>query len=280
MRTKLRLGLVRGSNGVLVVALLALCLAGCGGTDEKGADGGGGGEGGGLLVLGAASLTTAVTEYAEAFADESGAEVRTSFAGSDGLATQIRQGAATDVFASADTEYPAQLHREGLVEEPVVFASNRLVIAVQADSTIGSLSDLAGPGIKLVIGDESVPVGAYARTVLEQLPAAEREGILANVRSEEPDVGSVIAKLVQGVADAAIVYNTDVAAASAATDVAAAGGDLQAIPLPDELQPGIAYAVAAVSASDSPELAAEFIEGLIEGKGAAALRSAGFLPPP
>ena len=256
---------------VVAVVLAALLLAGCGGGggDAGGGEGGGGGE---LLVFGAASLDTAVSQYAEAFAARTGAKVRTSFAGSDQLATQIRQGAPADVFASADTEFPARLHGEGLVEEPRIFASNRLVIAVRSDSPIESLADLAEPGVKLVVGDPGVPVGAYTGAALDQLPAAERQAILANVRSEEPDVGSVLAKLIQQAADAVIVYSTD---------ATAAGGGLRAIPLPDELQPEIAYAIAAVNDGPGPkQLAQEFIEGLIEGDGADSLRRAGFLPPP
>lgn len=255
------------------ISLLALLLFfGCGGPD----DGGAGeietdGDDGELLILGAASLTTALTEYAEEFEAASGVRVRTSFAGSDQLATQIRQGAVADVFASADTDLPERLHSEGLVGKPRIFASNRLVVAIPADSSISSLAEIARPGLDLVIGDESVPVGAYTHHLLNQLPATERASILYNVRSEEPDVGSMIAKLIQEVADAAVVY---------ATDVAAAGNRLRPIAIADRFQPEIAYAAAVVSNSDSPDLAAEFIDGLIEGKGADALDREGFLPPP
>ena len=56
------------------------------------------------------------------------------------------------------------------------------------------------------IGAETVPVGAYTRDVLGRLPAGAREQILANVRSEEPDVRGVVGKLTQGAADAGFVY--------------------------------------------------------------------------
>ena len=39
-----------------------------------------------------------------------------------------------DVFASANTKLPDALYRKGLVEKPVVFAANRLVLAVPKDS--------------------------------------------------------------------------------------------------------------------------------------------------
>ena len=140
------------------------------------------------------------------------ATVRASFAGSDELAAQIRQGVKPDVFASANTKLPDELYKEGLVEKPVVFAANELVLAVPADGTVTGLDDLAKPGTTIAMGSESVPVGAYTRKVLDGLPAGQREAILANVRSNEPDVAGVVGKVAQGAVDAGFVYVTDVEA--------------------------------------------------------------------
>ena len=86
----------------------------------------------------AASLKKALTAY--------DSDASFSFAGSDELAAQIRQGVKPDVFASANTKLPDELYAEGLVEKPVVFAGNRLVLAVPADgATIASLDDLERP---------------------------------------------------------------------------------------------------------------------------------------
>lgn len=258
---------MRPAAALLAVALLALIVAACGGSDSSSGDAGGAGSGGRLIVLGASSLTDAVTKYGEEF---EGAEVKSSFAGSDELAAQIRQGAKADVFASADTDYPAELFAEGLVEKPVEFAANELVIAVPEGSDVHSLSDLAAPGVKLVIGDPSVPVGSYTRTVLGRLPAAEREAILANVRSEETEVSSVVAKLEQGAAEAGFVYVTDEKGAEG----------LEPVPIPAKLQPEVAYAAAVVTSSDEQAAAKQFLAGLVSGKGQDDLRAAGFLPPP
>jgi len=247
----------------IVLAALVGLVAGCGDSGD-----GGGASGGSLVVLGASSLTEAVGEYAEAFP---GANVRTSFAGSDQLAAQIEQGAGADLFLSADTEYPDELFRAGLVEKPRLFAANELVIAVPAGSDLTSLADLAQPGTKIVVGAPDVPVGSYTRTVLERLPAHEREAILANVRSEEPEVSSVLAKVRQGAADAGFVY---------VTDARSAGDAVKTIAIPATLQPAVAYAGAVVKGSGDPEAAAEFLDELIAGEGAADLRRAGFLPPP
>lgn len=245
--------------GTLLAALgVLLAVSGCGagGSDEPT-----------LTVLGASSLTEALGKYGDAFA---GAKVRSSFAGSDQLAAQIKQGAKVDVFASADTDYPAELHREGLVEKPVVFARNRLVVVVPQGSPIRSLGDLARAGTKIVIGDPSVPVGAYTREVLGRLPAAERDAILGNVRSEEPEVTSVLAKVTNGAADAGFVY---------VTDAKTVAGEVETVPVPPQLQPDVAYAAAVISDSPHPEAARRYLRGLLHGPGAADLRAAGFLPP-
>jgi molybdate transport system substrate-binding protein len=220
-----------------------------------------------LTVLGASSLTEALGRYGDGFA---GATVRSSFAGSDQLAAQIRQGARADVFASADTSYPAELHREGLVGKPVIFTRNRLVAVTAAGSGLDSLADLARPETKIVIGDSSVPVGEYTREVLGRLPAAEREAILGNVRSEEPEVSSVLAKVVDGAADAGFVYVTDARTVS---------GEVRTLAIPERLQPDVAYAAAVLSDSAEPELAQRYLDGLLHGRGVADLRQAGFLPP-
>jgi molybdate transport system substrate-binding protein len=83
-------------------SLAALAVTGCGdGDSDSGATEASGSSGGGtLIVLGASSLTEAVTRSGEGF---EAATVKPSFAGSDELAAQIRQGAKADVFASADT---------------------------------------------------------------------------------------------------------------------------------------------------------------------------------
>ena len=222
-----------------------------------------------LTVSAAASLKQAFTEYGADFPD---ATARFSFAGSDELAAQIEQGVKPDVYAAANTKLPDALFAKGLVEKPTVFAGNRLVLAVPADGTkVGSLEDLEGKGVKVAIGAKDVPVGTYTRTVLDKLPAAERKAILANVRTEEPDVAGITGKLTQGAVDAGFLY---------ASDVRATDDKLKAIELPDSLQPTVAYGVAVVKGAKHPEQAKAFIEGLLDGRGAQALEDAGFLPPP
>ncbi len=241
---------------LLLATIVALGIAGCGSSDDDRDD---------LLVSAATSLKSAFTTYGEQF-DE--ATARFSFAGSDELAAQIRTGAQPDVFASANTKLPDELFAKGLVERPQVFATNRLVLAVPAGGAkVRSLEDLEQQGVTIAIGAAGVPVGAYTRKVLDRLGAVERKAILANVRSEEPDVGGIAAKLGQDAVDAGFLY---------VTDVIGANGRLKAIELPDALQPEVAYGVAIVKGAAHRDAARKFIAGLLDGPGASALEQAGF----
>ena len=241
--------------GALVAAL---ALAGCGG-------GGGTPD---LKVSAAASLKSPLTAYAKTF---TAAHVQLSFGGSDVLAAQIREGARTDVYAAANAALPDALYAQRLVERPVPFARNRLVLAVPVGSSARGLRDLERPRRRLAVGSASVPVGSYTRQVLARLDPSERGLLLANVRSREPDVTGIVGKLTQGAVDGGFVY---------ATDVRATKGALRAIELPAALQPTVVYEAAVVRGSDHAAQARAFIDGLLHGRGAAELRAAGFEPPP
>lgn len=251
---------MRAWRATLSIAAVAAALAatGCGGGNDSRE----------LTVSAASSLTAAFNQYGDEFA---GADARFSFAGSDVLAAQIQQGARPDVFASANTTYPDELHHAGLVGKPVVFARNRLVIAVPSDSDIHSVRDLVKPGVSIAMGSASVPIGEYTRQLLSGLGKTETAAILHNVGSDEPDVAGIVGKISQGAVDAGFTY---------VTDVDATHGELKAVALPARLQPSVAYAAAVVNGTGNPEAAHAFIQGLLRGPGAKALQQAGFEPPP
>jgi molybdate transport system substrate-binding protein len=249
---------------LVVLGAAALAFAGCGDDEGEASPD----QRPTLTVSAAASMTEALEACAPDFEE---AEVRLQFGGSDELAAQIRQGAGPDVFAAANTTVPDELSREGLLSRPMEFATNELVLAVPSDSDVDSLEDLTRAGVNLAIGSESVPIGAYTRETLAELPGAEEQAILANVRSNEPDVKGIVGKLTQGAADAGFVYVTD----TRATD-----GALEAVELPADLQPTVTYAAGVVKGAEHPEEAETFVDQLLDGPCADALDEAGFGPAP
>ena len=103
-------------------------------------------------VFAAASLTKVFPEI-----DPS---AKYTFGGSGALETQIEQGAPADVFAAASPKQPAALFAKGLVDKPVEFATNTLVLIVPKSNPahITSVGDITKPGVKLVICNATVPV--------------------------------------------------------------------------------------------------------------------------
>jgi molybdate transport system substrate-binding protein len=249
-------------TAALLAAILTVALGACGSSSSDEGDGD-------LVVSAASSLTDAFTAYGRAF--DNGA-VRFQFAGSDELAAQIRQGVKPDLFAAASPRFPDELYADGLVGRPVAFATNQLVLAVPMRSDkVMRLTDLARPGTTIAIGSETVPIGAYTREVLARLGPARARAILANVRSEEPDVKGIVGKLAQGAVDAGLVYQTDVQAAV---------GKLRGIALPARLRPQVVYEAAVVTGAPHRARAQAFVDGLLDGAAQAALRDAAFGAPP
>jgi molybdate transport system substrate-binding protein len=240
-------------RAIVVVALLA---AGCG--DSSSAD-----SSPPVVVSAASSMTEALKACSP--------DARLQFAGSDELAAQIEQGVKPDVYAAANTKLPDALYDKGLVEQPVKFATNEFVLAVPKDSEIDSVDDLTAKGVKIAIGAEEVPIGSYTRDTLAKLPTAQSKAILANVRSNEPDVKGIVGKLTQGAVDAGFVY---------VTDVNATNGKLKAIQLPAEVEPEVTYEAGVVKGAKHPTEAQDYVDGLSSGACADALKKAGFGPAP
>jgi molybdate transport system substrate-binding protein len=232
-----------------------------------------------LVVFAASSLTAPLEEARPAFlGSRPQTQLTFNFAGSQTLRTQLEGGAYADVYASAD-----QSEIEAAAESSMVlpgveveFARNSLTVILAPGNPghIRSLEDLERPGVRLVIADESVPVGRYARQMLQQWEASRNPGfaerVLANVVSLEQNVSGVTTKVEVGEADAGIVYFSDL--------FGAAQG-FQHLAIPEDVNPRAAYFAAPLSASRRPELAADFVGWLLGEEAQSIFAAHGFLPP-
>ncbi len=262
---------------VLLAATVLVTLAGCGssGTSSSSASPSGSTK---LTVFAAASLNKVFPQIAAAFQQSNpGVQLTFNFAGTDTLTAQIEQGAPADVFAGASTKYGDELSGKGLIDTPQIFATNTLVLIVPAanPANIASLQDLTKPGVKLVVGDSSVPIGTYTRKVLGNLDAAYGSGystkVLKNVASEALDVTSILTSVSLGEADAGFVY---------VTDAKSAGDKVKTIELPAAAQAVASYPIAAVKASANATVARQFTTFVLGSQAQALLTAAGFGPPP
>jgi len=230
-----------------------------------------------LTVFAAASLTDAFAEIGKNFeAAHPGVSVAFNFGGSQNLRTQLEQGAVADVFASANQKEMDGVVQAGLVVSGTaqVFLTNQLVVILPSDNPgrIEKLNDLTRPGLKLVLAAEEVPVGGYARQVLEKLEAqfgaGFRNQVLANVVSNEDNVRQVVAKVRLGEADAGIVYGSDAVAAP----------ELKTLAIPPESNVIAQYPIAALAHAPHPALAQAFVDYVLSSVGQAILKKWGFTP--
>jgi len=265
-------GSVRRSAGAAAIVLVLFASA-CGSSSKSPSatqsTTGAGSLTGKLNVFAASSLTEPFTnEQATLKSKDPGLSLTFDFAGSQALATQIKQGAPADIFASADKRNMTKLVTAGLVETPVVFARNKLEIAVAPGNPkhITGLADLEKPGVVLVLEDPSVPAGNYARQAFKKagLPPPKP-------KSNDLDVKSALAKLTLGEADAVVVY---------VTDVKAAGSKVEGISIPNKQNVTATYPIAVVKASKNLAAAEAFVAEIVRGSGQQALQALGFLPPP
>jgi molybdate transport system substrate-binding protein len=231
---------------------------------------------GAVTIFAAASLTDAFTEVETTLeAANPGLDIVNNFAGSQALVTQLTEGAPADVAALASNSAMMDAVAADLIAgEPRPFVENLLTVVVPSDNPAGiaSAADLAKPGIKLVLAQEEVPVGGYARDSVCTMAADTATygddfvaNVAANVVSQEDNVRAVLSKVALGEADAGIVYTSDV------TD------DVVALEIPAEVNERASYPIAPV-ATGNQDAAAAYISFILSPEGQAILESYGFIP--
>jgi molybdate transport system substrate-binding protein len=179
---------------------------------------------------------------------------------------QIDEGAPADVFASADQRNMDRLvEAERAAAEPATFATNSLAIIVEAGNPldISSVEDLADRDLVVVTCDPEVPIGRYTEEVFESA------GVDVTPDSLEENVRGIVTKVVEGEADAGVVYVSDVLAAGEAAD---------RVEIPADINVVAAYPIAPVTDAPNPDVADAFSRFVLSDDGQAILAEFGFGP--
>ena len=256
---------------VLLALIAVLVLASSAGLAEEPKE---------LTVFTAASLTGAFGEIGQMYKNETNINVVFNFDGSQALRTQIENGAYADVFASANKKQMNALKNDGLMNNSsvVIFTRNKLSLIVPKDNPakIDDLSDLAKPGLKIVMGTKDVPVGDYALQIISNLGNNSSYGpdyktkVLANVISQETNVNYVVTKVALGEADVGFAYVSDIT-----EDLAS---KVNKISIPDEYNIIAEYPMGILLDSKYPAKAEEFMNFVKSEKGRVILEKYGFSP--
>jgi molybdate transport system substrate-binding protein len=224
-----------------------------------------------LTVFAASSLTAAFNQIGTDFGSANpGTTVTFNYGSSIDLATQVGSEGTADVFASASGTAMDTIAKDPGVTDRTDFATNQLVIITPTDDPAGvsTLQDLTKPGVQVVLGAEGVPVGDYARQMLDENRLTDE--VMRNVVSNEPDDASVVAKVSSGEADAGIVYASDIASNT----------DVRGVPIPTNQNVVATYPIAVVTGSPNTDVASSFVAYVTGSQGEATLQQYGFGPPP
>jgi molybdate transport system substrate-binding protein len=230
---------------------------------------------GSITVFAAASLSTALTEVATLWKQDTGHDVRLVLAGSSVLARQIEQGAPADVFISANTAWMAYLQDAGLIAPNTQFdvATNALVLIGAGTETL-PVALVPGTALATRLGAnhlalalvDAVPAGIYAKQALQYLGAWD--AVASNVVQAD-NVRAALALVALGEVPFGVVYATD-ALAEPRVNVLAE--------FPSESHDAIHYPAAVVADSDNP-LTSEFLTFLHTAPAQAVFLTQGFALP-
>lgn len=187
-----------------------------------------------------------------------------SFNSSTQLSHQIIDGAPADVFASADTKNMdlLVLHDE-ISGDPAEFATNHLeiLVALAAVDRIRSLADLARRDVVVVLAAADVPLGRYSAKILTAT------GLTVSPVSYEPSASAVVSKVVNGEADAGIVYSSD---------VVRAGSSALGVEIPAAINTNVSYPIAVTRHGSQQPGAKQWVNFVLSERGQEVLRQYGF----
>lgn len=190
----------RGLGAALLAAAIAACGTGAGAGDDEP-----------IRVLAASSLVPVL----EQIAGSSPTPYVVSGAGSQVLAAQVRAGVDADVLVLADGELAAELTAEELASPASPLVMNLLAVVAPPGAPAPAIADLADPSRRVVLADISVPLGAHTRRALRELevaghlPDGTSGAVEDGVDSLEDSASSVLAKVLTGEAEVAVVYASD-----------------------------------------------------------------------
>jgi molybdate transport system substrate-binding protein len=220
-----------------------------------------------LTVSAASSLTDVFTALGKQFMTQNpGVKISFNFGSSGDLAEQIVQGAPVDVFASASDSTMQTVVDAGEATNPSAFASNSLEIATPPSNPakVQSLADLQKSSVSVAVCTPDAPCGAAAQTLFDN------NNLTVTPVTLEPDVRSVLTKVISDEVDAGVVY---------ITDVQAAGSDVHGVTIPARDNVSTTYLIDALNNASNPSAAAAWVAFVLSPTGQQALAQAGFAKP-
>lgn len=226
-----------------------------------------------ITVFAASSLKTALDAIAADWEKQTGNHVVISYDSSAKLAKQIEQGAPTDVFISASTQWMDTLADANLIkpDSRKTILGNTLIL-VAADKAAPAVTIAQGFDLAALVGEgklamgmvDSVPAGQYGKEALTTLGAWD--AVEPKVAQTE-NVRAALKLVESGEATYGIVYASDAVGDDKVTVVGT---------FPQDSHTPIVYPAAVMVASTTREAQA-FLDDLSSDAAAAVFTAQGFI---
>ncbi len=231
-----------------------------------------------LAVAAAGDLRGTLEEVKHSFEGQHpGTRLDLSFGASGSLTAQIQQGAPFDVFLSADTAFPEQLQKAGLItpEGPFPYAKGHLTLWVRRDLQLDPVKDglqvLLDPRLKHIAlaNPKTAPYGRAAEAALNRVGLYEA----TKPRLVFGDNVAQAAQFLQtGAAEAGLVSHSQVLHPA----LESAGRNWR---VPEEVVPALRQHGVILARTRDEALARSFRDFLIGAEGQAILARHGFGKP-
>jgi molybdate transport system substrate-binding protein len=231
-----------------------------------------------LTIFCASGIMAPFNEIGHLYENTTGINVVFNFDGVQALRAQVENGAYADLFVSSSYKHLNALKAEDLIDNGSIslIARDQVVLVIPKDNPgkIENLSDIARPGTKIIMGLKDVPIGDYARLVLDNLekdPAygpEYKEEVLSNVVSQETSANHVVAKVALGEADVGFGWITKSTEQNEKK--------IAKIEIPDKYNILADFNIGVLKQSEYPDQAQDFIDLVKSDKGRAILEEYDF----
>ncbi|URN02188.1 molybdate ABC transporter substrate-binding protein [Actinomadura madurae] len=244
------------ASALLAALVLPGLGAGCGGSSGPVT----------LTVLATASMTEVFGEIAAAYhQDNPGVRLRPVFGGAPELADRLSEHDPGDVLVTADgASMDEAAEQLGAPRRTVANGALTIAVAPGNPRRVRGLRDLRRPGLRVVVGAGTVPVGRYTRQVLR------KAGLTVRWSSEEIGARAVLDRIRAGEADAGIVFITDMRSAGIAAS---------SVPIAADHNVTAAFPAAPIRGGAHEEDAAAFVSWLVTPAAQKLFNKYGFVTP-
>jgi molybdate transport system substrate-binding protein len=219
-----------------------------------------------IMVYCGAGMREPMEDIAALYEGRYGVRVNYNFAGSANLLSQMELTGMGDVYMPGATYYFDAAREKGFVSEERLVAYHVPLIAVPKGNpaAITCLADLANPGVEVELGDpDACAIGKLSNQVLEK--NGIQEAVFENVQARSATVNELLVHVSMGVADAAIIWEDLFEEEK-----------MDPIAIPKEQNIVKIVPIGALSFSEHPEDALNFIDLVTSDEGKAIFEEHGF----